>query len=202
MNLKVLQIGSHIGNTKTDPIFKSLDDSDNALFVEPIPWLFEQLVENYNERYLNNSFIFMNNFVDKNAKKWAGTVQDLMREHSPDNNCLAIDVSDPVGIQMLLKQFNVKLVNAQKYIELARSIKSDDELICMKAAIEVAEIGITTPGNNTAFLRGRIGILFGKISFKIASSSSDVISGINSDSSSTGPKLLLKSKKLLIILRI
>ena len=74
-----------------------------------------------------------NSFVDKNAKQWAGMVQDLMREHSPDNNCLAMDVSDPVGIQMLLKQFNVKLVNAQKYIELARSIKSDDELICMRA---------------------------------------------------------------------
>ena len=87
-------------------------------------------------------FFSANNFVDKNAKKWAGTVQDLMREHSPDNNCLAIDVSDPVGIQMLLKQFNVKLVNAQKYIELARSIKSDDELICMKASIETAEKGM------------------------------------------------------------
>ena len=87
-------------------------------------------------------FFSANNFVDKNAKKWAGTVQDLMREHSPDNNCLAIDVSDPVGIQMLLKQFNVKLVNAQKYIELARSIKSNDELICMKASIETAEKGM------------------------------------------------------------
>ncbi|NCX68937.1 MAG: aminopeptidase P family protein, partial [Betaproteobacteria bacterium] len=54
-------------------------------------------------------FFSANNFVDKNAKQWAGMVQDLMREHSPENNRLAIDVSDPVGIQMLLKQFNVEL---------------------------------------------------------------------------------------------
>ena len=63
----------------------------------------------------------------------------------------------------------------------------------------VAEIGITTPGNNTAFLRGKIGTDLGKVSFNIASSSSDVIKGISSDSSSTGLKLLLKSKKFAII---
>ena len=64
----------------------------------------------------------------------------------------------------------------------------------------VAEIGITTPGNKTAFLSGRIGTDSGGDSLRIASSSSDVINGINSDSSSTGPKLLLKSKKFAIIM--
>tara|TARA_B100000902_G_scaffold134267_1_gene132739 strand:- start:425 stop:1456 length:1032 start_codon:yes stop_codon:yes gene_type:complete len=87
-------------------------------------------------------FFSANNYVDKNAKQWAGMVQDLMKEHSPDNNRLAIDVSDPVGIQMLLKQFNVKLLNAQKFVETARSIKSEDELICMEASLETAEKGM------------------------------------------------------------
>ena len=87
-------------------------------------------------------FFSANNFVDKNAKKWAGMVQDLMNKYSPDNNRLAIDVSDPVGIQALLEQFNVTLLNAQKFIETARSIKSIDELICMQASIETAEKGM------------------------------------------------------------
>jgi Xaa-Pro aminopeptidase len=87
-------------------------------------------------------FFSANTFVDKNVKKWAGMVQDLMREHSPDNNRLAIDVSDPVGIQSLLKQFNVELLNAQKFVETARSIKSEDELVCMKASIKTAEKGM------------------------------------------------------------
>ena len=87
-------------------------------------------------------FFSANNFVDKNAKKWAGMVQDLMNKYSPDNNRLAIDVSDPVGIQALLEQFNVTLLNAQKLIETARSIKSVDELICMQASIETAEKGM------------------------------------------------------------
>ena len=86
-------------------------------------------------------FFSANNYVDKNAKLWAGMVHDLMKEHSP-NNRLAIDVSDPIGIQMLLKQFNVVLLNAQKFVETARSIKSQDELICMKASIETAEKGM------------------------------------------------------------
>ena len=87
-------------------------------------------------------FFSANNFVDKNAKKWARMVQDLMNKYSPDNNRLAIDVSDPVGIQALLEQFNVTLLNAQKLIETSRSIKSVDELICMQASIETAEKGM------------------------------------------------------------
>jgi Xaa-Pro dipeptidase len=87
-------------------------------------------------------FFSANNFVDQNAKQWAGMVQDLMKKYSPDNNRLAIDVSDPVGIQALLQQFNVTLLNAQKLIETARSIKSVDELICMQASVETAEKGM------------------------------------------------------------
>jgi len=69
MNLKVLQIGSHIGKTENDPVFKSIKYNDNAIFVEPVPWLFEQLVKNYNEEYSNNSFIFINKAVsNKNGK--------------------------------------------------------------------------------------------------------------------------------------
>ena len=87
-------------------------------------------------------FFSANNYVDQNAKQWAGMMQDLMKKYSPDNNRLAIDVSDPVGIQALLQQFNVTLLNAQKFIETARSIKSVDELICMQASIETAEKGM------------------------------------------------------------
>ena len=87
-------------------------------------------------------FFSANNFVDKNVREWAKIVHDLMREHSPSNSRLAIDVSDPVGIQTLLKQFNVEIINAQKFIETARSIKCADELICMQASLETAEKGM------------------------------------------------------------
>ena len=47
-----------------------------------------------------------------------------------------------------------------------------------------AVIGITTPGNNTVFLRESMGKESGSVSFFITSSSSVVISGINSEFSS------------------
>ena len=47
-----------------------------------------------------------------------------------------------------------------------------------------ALIGITTPGNRTVLIRGRIGSTSGNFSFSRASSSSDVINGINSESAS------------------
>ena len=46
-----------------------------------------------------------------------------------------------------------------------------------------AVIGITTPGNSTVFLNGKIGKTSGISSLLIISSSSGVINGINSESS-------------------
>ena len=45
-------------------------------------------------------------------------------------------------------------------------------------------MGITIPGNITVFFKGKIDIDSGRDSFEIASSSSEVIKGINSESSS------------------
>ena len=50
MNNIILQIGSHIGNTINDPIFHSLEKEDILILIEPVPWLFEQLQENYKKR--------------------------------------------------------------------------------------------------------------------------------------------------------
>ena len=47
-----------------------------------------------------------------------------------------------------------------------------------------AVIGITIPGNITVFFKGKMEIEFGRDSLEIASSSSEVIRGINSESSS------------------
>ena len=63
-------------------------------------------------------------------------------------------------------------------------------------------IGITTPGNNTLFLRGKMGNLSGTSSKFILSSSSGDISGMNSVSvsiTSDKPFQSLSAKKSLII---
>jgi len=86
-------------------------------------------------------FFSSGNKVDEFVKSWAIIVDDLMRNYSANNN-LAIDICDPVGIQSLKNKYNYNIFNAQKFTESARSIKSPDEIMCLKASIKVAEIGI------------------------------------------------------------
>jgi len=86
-------------------------------------------------------FSWGNNVYNK-ALEWSETINDLMKKHSSENNVLAIDVCDPAGINALNNNYNYKIINAQKFLEIARSIKSEDEIICMKASIETAEKGI------------------------------------------------------------
>ena len=83
------------------------------------------------------------NKVSLKALEWAKTVDELMKKYSSDNNNLAIDVCDPVGINSLKDNYNYKLINAQKYLETARSIKSEDEIVCLKASVKTAEMGAT-----------------------------------------------------------
>ena len=80
--------------------------------------------------------------VDEFAVMWAKQVDSLMQNYSLDNNNLAIDVCDPVGIQALQNRYNYHLSNAQILTESARSIKSEDEITCLRASISVAKIGI------------------------------------------------------------
>ena len=82
------------------------------------------------------------NNVNQNALEWSKIIDDLMKNHVSENKNIAIDVCDPVGINCLKENYNYNIFNAQTYLELARSIKSEDELICMKASINVAEQGI------------------------------------------------------------
>ena len=62
-----------------------------------------------------------------------------------------------------------------------------------------AVIGITTPGNITVFFRGRIGSVSGRDSFEIASSSSEVINGIKSESSSIFWSDIMSRFKILVL---
>lgn len=66
------------------------------------------------------------------VKSWAGTVRPR----------LAIDRADLLGARALEKE-GVDLVEGQRIMELARSIKSSEELHCMRRAVAVCEVGIS-----------------------------------------------------------
>ena len=73
--------------------------------------------------------------------KWVGEVKDLSLSYFKSKK-IAIDVLNGPAVTALNKE-GIEVVDAKLILEQARVIKSPDELICMKAAIEVAEKGVS-----------------------------------------------------------
>jgi Xaa-Pro aminopeptidase len=73
-------------------------------------------------------------------EKWINEVKDLTNSHCKSKK-LAIDVINGPAVTAL-NNVGIEVVDAKLVLEQARVIKSPEELKCMKAAIEVAEIGI------------------------------------------------------------
>ena len=74
-------------------------------------------------------------------KKWINEILDLSKNYFKSKK-IAIDVLNGPAVTDLNKN-GIEVVDAKSILEQARVIKSADELICMKAAIDVAEIGIS-----------------------------------------------------------
>ncbi len=73
-------------------------------------------------------------------EKWISEVKDLVKSYCKSKK-LAIDVLNGPAVTALNKA-GIKIVDAKLIVEQARVIKSPEELKCMKAAIDVAEIAI------------------------------------------------------------
>ena len=73
-------------------------------------------------------------------KKWINEVKELSNSYFKSKK-IAIDVINGPAVTAL-NQENIKVVDAKLILEQARVIKSPEELKCMKAAIDVAEIGV------------------------------------------------------------
>ena len=80
--------------------------------------------------------------ASEQLKKWVKEVKDLTNSYSKNNKKLAIDVINGPAVTAL-NESGLGIVDAKSILEQARVIKSSEELKCMKAAIKVAEIGIT-----------------------------------------------------------
>ncbi len=75
------------------------------------------------------------------AKAWAAEIADLVQRHGGGNTRLALDHCDPAGA-FALAELGVELCEGQEVMELARVIKSADEIACMRQAIAVCEAGM------------------------------------------------------------
>lgn len=75
------------------------------------------------------------------AGRWAAEIADLVRIHGGGNRRLALDHCDPPGAAALAAH-GIAVVDGQEPAEIARSIKSADELACMGQSIAVTEAGM------------------------------------------------------------
>ena len=75
------------------------------------------------------------------AGLWADEIVDLVRTCSGANRRLAVDRLDPPGLRALEAR-GIAVFDAQEPCELARAIKSAEELACMAHAIAACEAGI------------------------------------------------------------
>ena len=73
-------------------------------------------------------------------KKWVNEVNDLSNTYFKSKK-IAIDVINGPAVNELNKK-GIKVLDAKKILEQARVIKSSEEIKCMRAALDVADIGI------------------------------------------------------------
>ena len=79
--------------------------------------------------------------ANNQLSKWINEVKDLSKNYFKSKK-IAIDVLNGPAVTALNKE-GIEVIDAKLILEQARVIKSPDEIICMKAAIEVAEKGVS-----------------------------------------------------------
>jgi len=79
--------------------------------------------------------------VAEKAKGWADEIASVVAEHCGTNKRIAIDRLDPPG-SAALEAHGIQIMDGQEPCEIARAIKSEDEIACMVQSIAVCEAGM------------------------------------------------------------
>lgn len=79
--------------------------------------------------------------ISREVKKWAMEIADILREHGGGNKRLAVDKTEPAGVDALRAE-GITIVEGQELTETARMIKSPDEIEIMNWTIRVCEQGM------------------------------------------------------------
>ena len=89
--------------------------------------------------------------AETNVSRWVNQITDLLERYGAGSKRLAVDRCEPPAT-LALAEKGIELADAQTVMELARGIKSDEEIACMNISIAVAETGMArmlsalTPG--------------------------------------------------------
>ncbi|HWJ33882.1 MAG TPA: Xaa-Pro peptidase family protein [Steroidobacteraceae bacterium] len=87
------------------------------------------------------SYMIAMDRIEEKCAQWADEIVDLVRTHGSGNRRLAVDRCEPLGIKFLTDR-GLTLLDAQQPIEVARAIKTPDEIDSMKLVIDVCDEGV------------------------------------------------------------
>ncbi len=68
----IIQIGSHVGPSKNDPVFDLVKETTRLVLVEPVPYLFTKLQENYTEMFPNKYDVI---YINKAVSDYVGEIE-------------------------------------------------------------------------------------------------------------------------------
>ena len=77
----------------------------------------------------------------EHVKLWANEIDDLMQVYASSNKRIAIDKIDPLGAAEL-SQLGYEIVEGQEVAHCARLIKTEEEIIAIRHAVEVCQHGM------------------------------------------------------------
>lgn len=132
VHIDFLQIGAHVGRSPNDHLFSKTMDGKHLILIEPVPYLFETLKQNYRLRAQNNTIDFYNIAIsdhdgsltlyvpsaDNNfscfpfwASQLASTNPDHIKAHLPD---LKVDCIKVVctSLNSLIRLKNITSIDA------------------------------------------------------------------------------------------
>ena len=124
MNKTIIQIGSHIGNTVNDPIFNSVNNNTTLILVEPVPYLFNILKNNYKSKFVDNQNIY---FINKAVSNFIGEIEMTIPSEKNEFHLLPFWASQLASInpdhatghihQLLVEKINVKTTTLNEIVK-------------------------------------------------------------------------------------
>lgn len=79
--------------------------------------------------------------VEEKASIWAAEIVALLQRHAGGNRRLAVDRCEPWGAARLADA-GVRLFDAQAPVELARAVKTPQEIECLQLAVDVCDLAV------------------------------------------------------------
>lgn len=146
-NKTVIQIGSHIGNTNNDPVYKHIASSTRLILVEPVQHLFTKLVMNYRAKLDNDcsNIVFINKAVSDHCGLIEMTIpsprNDFSRLPSWATQISSVDASHCIS--------HIPNIQVDKIIVEATTV---DEIVYLNKIDDIYLLHIDTEGHDYVIL--------------------------------------------------